>query len=108
MPLRIGPASDATSWVLSRREAAPAAGRPRRCTNPSSTKGWGWSHSGPGGMGRFRRCRPTGWYAVCSLGRGVAELDAPLLGHLPTLDLAGRKGARSLRDFAGAAAVVGA
>ena len=37
----------------------------------------------------------------------AAELDAPLLGHLPTLDLAGPKGARSLRDFGNAVRVVG-
>lgn len=37
----------------------------------------------------------------------AAELDAPLLGHLPTLALSGPKGARSLRDFGNAARVVG-
>ena len=37
----------------------------------------------------------------------AAELDAPLLGHLPTLALAGPTGARSLRDFGNAARVVG-
>jgi hypothetical protein len=38
----------------------------------------------------------------------AAELDVPLLGHLPTLDLTGPKGARSLREFGNAARVVGA
>ena len=37
----------------------------------------------------------------------AAELDAPLLGHLATLDLDSPDGVRSLRDFADAAAVVG-
>src|SRR6478736_8643709 len=66
MPLRIGPASDATSWVLSRREAALAAGRPRRCALPSSTQPWGPSQPGP----------PAGerWYAVRSLGASGAAL----------------------------------
>ena len=42
-------------------------------------------------------------------GRWVAaELHAPLLGHLPTLDLGGPRGARALREFGGAAAVLGA
>lgn len=36
----------------------------------------------------------------------AAELDAPLLGHLPTTDLAGRRGVRSLREFGSAAAVI--
>ncbi|KRC92335.1 hypothetical protein ASE25_03000 [Terrabacter sp. Root85] len=38
----------------------------------------------------------------------AAELHAPLLGHLPTLDLGGPRGARALREFGGAAAVLAA
>ncbi|MEW1952675.1 hypothetical protein [Terrabacter sp. NPDC080008] len=38
----------------------------------------------------------------------AAELDAPLLGHLPTPDLASRRGARSVREFGSAAAVLSA
>src|SRR6478735_712819 len=68
MPLRIGPASDATSWVLSRREAAPAAGRPRRCTTilyprvaPVTTGSASW------GVVLPVACPPW-WYAVRPLG----------------------------------------
>lgn len=38
----------------------------------------------------------------------ASELDAPLLGHLPTTDLASRRGVHSLREFGGAAAVLSA
>jgi len=38
----------------------------------------------------------------------AAELDAPLLGHLPTLDLAGPKGVRSLREFGSAVRLISA
>jgi len=38
----------------------------------------------------------------------AGELEAPLLGHLPTLDLTSTKGARALRDFGTAATVVAA
>lgn len=38
----------------------------------------------------------------------AAELGAPLLGHLPTLDLTGPTGQRSLREFGDAARIVAA
>jgi hypothetical protein len=38
----------------------------------------------------------------------AGELDAPLLGHLPTLDLGSTKGVRAIREFATGAAVVAA
>src|SRR6478735_6772409 len=68
MPLRIGPASDATSWVLSRREAAPAAGRPRRCTThplPNGGTHHNWVLPADDAV---TVPAPPRWYAVGSLG----------------------------------------